>query len=261
MPDEPNKGGGLMANPTMIQPSPSRQANRTPLVLIHDGSGLIFSYFWLGTLGRAVYGISNPNFETGGGFEGGLRQMAQTYVPFIKSVVPSGKVLLGGWSLGGLLALEIAHLLAQDNDINVSGILLLDSAYPKVAREIKTSDHFDRALSSSNASLGAQVQEAFSNARKMIDEWQPPIWEDKDTFPPPAILLKATDYVLGQGDEVATVDIARKTQRLGWDEYEHKFIRTVLYIAGHHFNIFAEDKVPELTKKVMMACTMLDTQF
>ncbi|CAH0021011.1 unnamed protein product [Clonostachys rhizophaga] len=258
MSDEPK--GGLIANPTVIQPAPPKQANRTPLVLIHDGSGLIFSYFWLGTLGRAVYGISNPNFETGGGREGGLPQMARDYISLIKSVMPSGKVLLGGWSLGGLLALEIAHLLAQDSDVNVSGILLLDSVYPKFASEIKTSDHFELAPSSSNASLGAQVQAAFSSARRMIDEWKPPIWGGKDTFPPPAILLKASDYVLGQGDEVATVDIARQTQRLGWDEYEHKFIRIVLNIAGHHFNIFAEDKVQELTRKVMMACTMLETQ-
>ncbi|RDL32392.1 Polyketide synthase-like protein [Venustampulla echinocandica] len=235
----------LGANPSLIQPGPARQTIRTPLVLIHDGSGLIFSYFWLGPLGRAVYGIYNPNFESGGNWEGGLRQMAQAYVPLIKSVVPSGKVLIGGWSLGGLLALEIAHLLAQDDDVAVSGLLLLDTAYPKfnTADEITTRDHFELPSSSPNASLGLQVQEAFRNARRMIDEWDPPTWGDKDILPRPAILLKATDYVLGQGEEVATVDIARQTQRLGWDEYQHKFIRVVLSIAGHHFNIFAEDKV------------------
>ncbi|KFH45346.1 Polyketide synthase-like protein [Hapsidospora chrysogenum ATCC 11550] len=239
----------LGENPSLIQPSPASAAKRAPLVLIHDGSGLVFSYFWLGPLGRAVYGIHNPNFESGGAWDGGLRQMAEAYVPLIKSVVPSGKVLLGGWSLGGLLALEIAHLLAGDEDVAVSGLLLLDAGYPKVttaeelARVISRED-FNLPFSSHSASLGGQVQEAFRNALRMIDGWHPPTWSDKDTLPPPAILLKATDYVLGQGQELAAVvDVARQTERLGWDDYEHKFIRMVLSIPGHHFNIFDDDKV------------------
>ena len=238
----------LDANPSSIQPGPARQTNRTPLVLIHDGSGLIFSYFLLGPLGRPVYGIYNPNFESGGNWEGGLHEMAKAYVPLVKSVVPSGKVLLGGWSLGGLLSLEIARLLDKDDDVQVSGLLLLDAGYPKATPAdgngtVKIRDHFELPPSGLSSSLGAQVQEVFDNARRMVHEWQPPTWTDNDTLPPPAILLKATDHVLDQGNEVALVDKARQAQRLGWDEYEHKFIRMVLSIPGHHFNIFADDKV------------------
>jgi thioesterase domain-containing protein len=201
-----------------------------------------------------VYGIHNPTFESGGAWDGGLRQMAQAYVPLIKSVVPSGKVLLGGWSLGGLLALEIAHLLARDEDVAVSGLLLLDTPYPKVhtpegMRRVIGRDDFELPFSSPNASLRRQVQEVFRSALRMIDEWHPPTWSHKDTLPPPAILLKATDYVLDQGEEVAAVDVARQTERLGWDDYDHKFIRMVLSIPGQHFSIFADDKVSHELRK------------
>lgn len=91
----------LDTNPTLIQPGAAGQTSRTPLVLIHDGSGLISSYFWLGPLGRKVFGISNPRFESGGKWEGGLGEMATTYKSLIKSVIPRGKVLIGGNTLNG----------------------------------------------------------------------------------------------------------------------------------------------------------------
>jgi thioesterase domain-containing protein len=69
------------------------------LVLIHDGGGLISSYFWLGPIGREVFGIFNPRFESGGQWEGGLPEMANAYTSLIKSVVPSGKILIGGNTL------------------------------------------------------------------------------------------------------------------------------------------------------------------
>lgn len=84
-------------NPTLIQSGPTSGHNaRTPLFLIHDGSGLISSYFWLGSLCRNVYGIHNPRFDSGGDWEHGLHDMAKAYVPLIKSVVPHGKILIGG---------------------------------------------------------------------------------------------------------------------------------------------------------------------
>lgn len=89
----------LDPNPTVIQPGPTGHTSRTPLILIHDGSGLISSYFWLGPLGRKVIGIFNPHFESGGNWAGGLREMATVYTGLIESVVPRGKVLLGGNAL------------------------------------------------------------------------------------------------------------------------------------------------------------------
>lgn len=280
----------LDTNPTLVQAGPSSgQSPRTPLVLIHDGSGLISNYFWLGSLGRKVYGVHNPHFETGGDWNGGLHEMAKAYLPLIKSVIPQGKILVGGkeqlshaqtfksmslilfdsgWSLGGLVALEIAHLLAEDADITVAGLLLLDTAYPKakiddsIAENVR--DHFEPPPGI-NEPLKLKLKDVFGNARRMIREWQPPSWQRQTPMtqaggeamdarqsrllPPPAVLLRAKGYVFGhevgskvQG-ELATVDVARQKKRLGWDDYEHKFIRVAMDIEGHHFNIFAEDKV------------------
>ncbi|KAM7189111.1 hypothetical protein V8F33_010232, partial [Rhypophila sp. PSN 637] len=69
-------------NPTPIQRAPTC-SSQAPLFLIHDGGGTIFNYFLLGPLGRAVWGIYNPRFESGGRWEGGVSQMASEYLALI----------------------------------------------------------------------------------------------------------------------------------------------------------------------------------
>lgn len=52
-------------NPETIQPPQPSHAS-TPLLLLHDGGGTTFPYHCLPPLPRALYGIHNPRFESGG---------------------------------------------------------------------------------------------------------------------------------------------------------------------------------------------------
>lgn len=85
-------------NPCMIQ-SGSQASNlpvETPLVLFHDAGGTVVQYFSLGDLNRPLYGMSNLHFEQGGHWEHGIREMGVVYTQRLRSVIGSGKVLLGG---------------------------------------------------------------------------------------------------------------------------------------------------------------------
>ncbi|KIH91996.1 thioesterase [Sporothrix brasiliensis 5110] len=118
------------SNPNLIQDD-LRQRNAIPLILIHDGSGTIFSYYILDNIDRKLLGIANPRFKSGIPWAGGLREMATIYAGLVASAILSGPVILGGWSLGGLLALETAHVLSQSYpDVSVAGLVLIDSVYP-----------------------------------------------------------------------------------------------------------------------------------
>lgn len=81
-------------NPTLIEVGPTTGA-RTPLVLLHDSGGTIFPYFSFGPLKRAVWGIDNSHMVTKEPWES-VPAMAKEYAGLVKSVVPKGKVLLGG---------------------------------------------------------------------------------------------------------------------------------------------------------------------
>jgi acyl carrier protein len=80
-----------------LQQSPG---NETPLVLIHDGSGLTISYRCIAELNRDVWGINNPRFAASseGPWESVL-EMAESYAEYILDklqVKGSGSLILGG---------------------------------------------------------------------------------------------------------------------------------------------------------------------
>lgn len=83
-------------NPTQIQSAPLNKPSKTPLVLIHDGGGTVFSYHLLGSLDRDVWAIHNPHFESGEPWAGGMDEMAQHYIQLLKDARISGGIFLGG---------------------------------------------------------------------------------------------------------------------------------------------------------------------
>lgn len=77
--------------------SSQRSANsgRSPLFLIHDGSGLVHYIRRLLPLDRDVWGIHNP-YLFGKNPWDTVEDMAAEYAGYVKSTAPSGPVILGG---------------------------------------------------------------------------------------------------------------------------------------------------------------------
>lgn len=118
------------SNPELLQ-----EVNGTvPLVLIHDGGGTALAYRLLGTLERTLLGIHSPGLVTGQGIPG-IREAAQEYARLVRQWLHAHnegvtrKVMVGGWSLGGI----IAYALAVAEPDMVAGVILIDSPPPGVA--------------------------------------------------------------------------------------------------------------------------------
>ncbi|KAK2798833.1 hypothetical protein FQN50_008694 [Emmonsiellopsis sp. PD_5] len=189
----------------LVQPAPPGLETQTPLVLIHDGGGTPVSYYFLESLDREVYGIQNPRFYTCEPWEHGLPEMARLYADMILSVVPSGPLLLGGqsesmnlvviailsndgefavlttragWSLGGLLSLEVASILMKNPAVRVVGIVMIDSIYPLVAPQRKlnvvpTQPNFSPDTLAETRRL---VSQSFKLSMSMVERWIAPVW-------------------------------------------------------------------------------------
>ncbi|MCP4653941.1 MAG: hypothetical protein GY856_00840, partial [bacterium] len=71
-------------------------------------------------------------------------EMAEHYVEAVREVQPEGPYRLGGWSMGGLVAFEMARQLAEQNQ-RVEQLVLIDSMAPSTAPG-KASDTGDAAL-------------------------------------------------------------------------------------------------------------------
>ncbi|OJJ77462.1 hypothetical protein ASPBRDRAFT_50342 [Aspergillus brasiliensis CBS 101740] len=111
----------------------------TPLILIHAVSGLAWPYMALGNLSstsdsaktRPVYGLSSPVYGVSRyTLSSSLEEIAKEYVERLQTELqPHGPYLLGGWSMGGMIAIKMAEILQAKE--TVQHVILLDSINPE----------------------------------------------------------------------------------------------------------------------------------
>ena len=110
----------------------SPMATRRPLFLIHPAGGQVFPYVHLAQhlgLDQPCYGLQAKGLEEGQDPHVRIEDMATYYIEALRTVQPEGPYLLGGWSMGGVVAFEMAQQLhAQGHGVAL--LALLDSRIP-----------------------------------------------------------------------------------------------------------------------------------
>ncbi|RKH43086.1 non-ribosomal peptide synthetase [Corallococcus llansteffanensis] len=107
-------------------------SQRRPLFLVHGGGGGVLSYADLVRhLGndRPIHGFFAPGLEGGELPPGSMESLARIYVDQMRDVQPHGPYRLAGWSLGGLVAYEMARQLQAQGEL-VELLALIDSIAP-----------------------------------------------------------------------------------------------------------------------------------
>lgn len=142
-------------------PSPSATATQ-PLFLVHPVAGTVSCYVDLArriTAPIPVYGLQAPGADDPAAeiaaFD--LPQMATQYVQSLRHVQPHGPYSLGGWSLGGVLAFEMARQLRQSGE-DVALLCMIESYTPALLRRF---DAVMNADGSVNSSTRAFVHDVF----------------------------------------------------------------------------------------------------
>lgn len=108
----------------------SRDGGRAPLFILHPAGGLGWGYRALArALGpdRPVTAVQAP-ILSGGAMPDSLRAMAEGHADRIAAAQPEGILHLAGWSVGGILAQEIAVALRARG--RAVGLVALLDAYP-----------------------------------------------------------------------------------------------------------------------------------
>lgn len=279
----------------------SHTPSQIPLILIHDGGGTCFAYYCLNPLNRPVYEIHNPYFarddaDGGAHWPGGIPEMARHYAGLIRKVMPrGGTVLLGGWSLGGILSLEVARVLLFEQEglppFRIMGIAMVDSVCPAVLyADLQGRENGEKKIVPFKGEFGPntkpetieRVTRCFAEARRAVADYAlPSCWGDPgrrwaengnghhqkhngggevtDIKPlPPAILLRAREALPVEADEVSFVDTVRNDRSLGWDLYRKGFFEEVVDIPGHHFNVFGWENIDVISEKLAEACKRLE---
>ncbi|TLD18021.1 hypothetical protein PspLS_10431 [Pyricularia sp. CBS 133598] len=289
----------LTTNPVLIQNHPRSRNEPAPLFLIHDASGLLTAYFHLGTLGRKVYGIFDPKFDTEGlGGWQSIEEIAEAYVRLIRRVVTRGDIILGvavlskstnptiftGWSFGGILSVQIAHILAtKGSGLRVSRIVLIDSVYPRCDRHetAKRPQHEEEEtldIKGVSNETREKLESALMRATCLSDCWEPPVWapvtngiprparRGEKPAPPPTVLIRAQQFVPTKTGAVCPLDRTRCLPQLGWEDMQEGFVREVIHVPAHHYNIFDAEVLksldPELpSSEIITRAALLQTVF
>jgi len=115
-----------------LVPMQKGNSNRQPIFFVHPGGGNVLCYIDLvrhlganqpfyGLQARGLDGEQAPCTQ--------VEEMASHYLELIRTVQSEGPYLLGGWSMGGLVAFEMAQQL-QAQGQTVSLLALIDSHAP-----------------------------------------------------------------------------------------------------------------------------------
>ncbi|WP_424097227.1 SDR family NAD(P)-dependent oxidoreductase [Moorena producens] len=106
-----------------IQP----EGNKSPFFCLPPVAGVVFPYFDLASLlgkDRPFYGIQSLGFMENEKLLTSIQEMASYYIKAIKTVQPHGPYYLGGWSLGVVIAFEMARQLEEIGEVTERLILI-----------------------------------------------------------------------------------------------------------------------------------------
>ncbi|MGE5334111.1 MAG: amino acid adenylation domain-containing protein [Nitrososphaerota archaeon] len=151
-----------------IQP----HGTRPPLFCIHPAGGIVFPYYTLAPyLGKdqPLYGIQDPDLYNKRSTVKSIEEMAAQYVTVLRTVQPEGPYYLMGWSVGGLVAYEMARQLTRHGQV-IATLIILDTAAPTPLKRAARG----RSLSGQLRRIRPQVQELRTRFRK-VRTWGPAV--------------------------------------------------------------------------------------
>lgn len=112
---------------------------KTPLFLVHGAEGNVLLYRSLAlqlSENQPVYGLQSKGLSGNEDFFETFEEMAAHYVEEIKKIQPNGPYCLGGYCLGGTIALEMAQQLkARGDDVALVAMFETYNADPISARQ------------------------------------------------------------------------------------------------------------------------------
>jgi amino acid adenylation domain-containing protein len=139
-----NSDAGAASSLVPIQPA----GTRPPLFCVHPAGGDVLCFAALARhLGtdQPFYGFQSRGLAGGGEPLARIEDMASYYVGEMRRVQPRGPYRLGGWSLGGVIAFEMARQLREQGD-EVALLAILDSVPDLTAEAAGFQDDVDFLL-------------------------------------------------------------------------------------------------------------------
>ncbi len=259
------------------------QGQAAPFFCIHPMSGMANVYAGLAQLlgtqrpfyGIQAFGLEHPEMPLNN-----IKVMAQRYLSDIRKVQPQGPYLLGGWSMGGSIAFEIAsHLVAQGETVGLLALIDTPATLSGTSPEQLTDLELLIAMLGVDASiLGIddpkaepdvtmwnQILEIIKQHLGLPDSYtlvrlrhlvatfrthSQAVWNYQPAgYPNEVLILRAADLA-GQHDD--QLQAAYQLADLGWGKFVTGEIH-IQTIPGTHNTLLSEPALPSLARHLAVA--------
>jgi thioesterase domain-containing protein/acyl carrier protein len=256
----------------------------TPFFCVHPAGGDVLCYAPLARhLGadQPFYGLQSRGLSGAGEPIQKVPEMAGLYLEEIRRVQPEGPYRLGGWSLGGVVAFEMARQLRERGE-EVALLAFLDSA-PEAAgmeeddvdllldivayvanlwgdrgRELRlcreelegldSAARLDRVLNLLRAADLLPPGAGLDQLRRILDVYRANLRAARSYRPQPCDIARSA-AVLFRAAEVSGAPAGAPADDLGWGRLLSGPLE-VETVPGHHLNLLAEPNVQILAERL-----------
>lgn len=146
------------------------------------------------------------------------------------------------------MALEMSHILAEDPDFHVLGLVMIDTPSPKYPRSSRKPYSMDMPpLPNLGKDMCRRINLCVEEAKEIGRCWQAPTWTAHAPAPA-AVLVRAADFVNDEDDGLTPpsyVDRWRQDPALGWSQDNTLRVTKTLEAPGHHFSMFDRQNVSD----------------
>jgi amino acid adenylation domain-containing protein len=158
------QGGAVWSSLVPIQ----TQGSKPPFFCVHGAGGVVIRFHDLARhLGpvQPVYGLQARGLDGQHPCDSRVEDMAAHYLPEIRRIQPHGPYRLGGYSLGGMVALEMAQLLIAEGETAVS-VVLFDT-FCNRDRRVK---HNSNSVGCKSNSWSERLSDLWTRAQETVGE-------------------------------------------------------------------------------------------
>jgi aspartate racemase len=238
--------------------------SRPPFYCIHGGDGHILKFRPLAELlgpEQPVFGLQSRAIE---GREFPLRsveQIAASYLHDIRVFQPEGPYYLGGYSLGGLIAFEMARQMRMENQ-QVPLLAFFDTLYPQ--SESDTATILGGTLQKWSRRIRREAAERIYSNCLRLGRPAPRLVRDfciRDTHRRAAVAFQPKTYP-GQITYFAAEDVNAEIRIQQWREHAAEGVE-VRRIRGLHSDLFTSDGTGDLIRELRtcLDCAQSDRVF
>ncbi len=115
----------------------------SPIFMVHPPGGIVVCYRELAQhlpAEQPFWAIRSRGLHGSESLPTSIEQMAAEYLQAMRSIQPHGPYVLGGWSLGGLVAYEMARQLLQQDAKTLRQLIFLDTTIPEGSTDCVPTD-------------------------------------------------------------------------------------------------------------------------